>query len=89
MKRLRKEPTKVINLPDSIGHLLPLREELKEKAKEIREHMDEVDATILLALGDAEVGNLSDGTRIEHMEIKRKGYTVEATSYRQLRVRKP
>jgi hypothetical protein len=42
-----------------------------------------------MALGDAEVGNLPDGSTLVRKAVERNGYTVEATNYIEMRRVKP
>ncbi len=60
-------------------------ESLKEEQKKLKRMEDAAKAKILGAIGDAEIGILPDGTKLIRKEVPRKEYTVDATSYIQLR----
>lgn len=60
----------------------------KAKYAEDRFH-DGLNNLMKLALGDAEVGNLPDGSTLVRKEVERKGYTVEPTTYIEMRRVKP
>jgi putative phage-type endonuclease len=88
VKRFRRVPEKVVDLGDDLNVLLATRESLAAEAKAIKERQEECDKQLLLALGDAEVGMFADGTKVSYLEQHRKGYTVEPSSYRVLRIAK-
>ncbi len=50
---------------------------------------DAAKARLMHAMGSASIGRLSDGTVLTRKEIARKGYTVEATTYVDFRIRSP
>ena len=88
VKRLKKVPSKTTVLPGSTSVLIDERERYKVIAKDTKKNLDRIEAEILLALGDAEAGDLPDGRQLTYMETERAGYTVQPTKYRTLRVRK-
>lgn len=88
VKRLRKTANKTVALDVRAGALLEVRDNLKAEAKAIREEIETLEARLLLDLGDAESGTLPDGREVTYFATERKGYTVEPTTYRTLRVRK-
>lgn len=90
VKRLRRQPGRVVQIgaDESIYFLLSTRDMLQREAKDIKERLEETDKHLLLRLGDAEEGVLPDGRRITYHEQHRKGYTVQPSSYRVLRVTK-
>lgn len=84
VKRLRRQPSKVVSVPDSIvGDWLKCKEaaSLAEDAKKAAE------ANLLAAMGDAEGADSIYG-RLTYLETHRKGYTVEPCTYRSLRIKK-
>lgn len=87
LKRRIRTPEKVVDLPLSIEALLEERNELKERNKENSQRLDAIDSEILTSLGDAEAGNLP-GKLITYFESNRKGYTVQPTTFRTLRIKK-
>ena len=60
----------------------------KAKYAEDRFH-DGLNNLMKMALGDAEVGNLPDGTTLVRKEVQRTGYTAEPTIYVEMRRVKP
>jgi putative phage-type endonuclease len=85
VKRLRRQPNKVISIPDAIvGDWLNCKEaeSLAKKAKEAAE------ANLLAAMGDAEGAESGMYGRITYLETSRKGYVVEPCTYRTLRLKK-
>jgi hypothetical protein len=75
---------------DRIGPLLDMREGLKrieadgEAAAKARRP---VDAEIISILGNSAKGRLLDGRLVEAKTVRRKGYTVEPSSYRAVKVK--
>lgn len=88
VKRLRRVPERAIELGDSVGFLLRTKEHLAAEAKDLKARQEETDKMILLALGDAEVGVTASGERVSYLEQHRKGYTVEPSTYRVMRITK-
>jgi putative phage-type endonuclease len=88
VKRLRRVPSKVVEMPDKCEWLMTTREHLKAEAKDLDERIAETDKLLLLELGDAEEGVFSDGRSVTYYEQHRKGFTVEPSSFRVLRVKK-
>lgn len=62
-----------------------LREERSEKEKEA----EALEAKLRALVGDASIAMLADGTWLELADVDRKGYTVEPTTYRTLRHKRP
>jgi putative phage-type endonuclease len=89
VKRLRKSAGKSIAFGQDEVELLNIRNQLKEAERDAKRKIEEIDAQILLRLGDAEEAICCDGTRLTYFERQRKSYTVEASSYRQIQVIKP
>lgn len=87
VKRMKREPKKVIDLDSTAWSLCLERAELKAEAKDLKKKIDNVDSRLILELGDAEAGNLPDGRQVTYFEQPRKGYTVDDTSFRVLRVK--
>lgn len=87
VKRLRKTPNKVIEASVDFEGLLVLRQSAKDCEKQAKEQVEEIEAKILVMLGDAEAANLSDGRQFTYMETSRKGYSVEPCKYRQIRIK--
>ncbi len=88
IKRLRKEAGKVIQASPQLVALLEHREQAKAKLASIAKEVEEVEAELLMELGDAEVAELPDGRRLTYLQSERKGYTVEPCKYRTLRTTK-
>jgi predicted phage-related endonuclease len=83
LKRVRRQPNKTVPVPDEL-----VDGWIAQRAARLQAEKDEEAAKVelLTALGDAEAGEYSRG-RVEYMELKRKGYTVEPSTYRALRTK--
>jgi hypothetical protein len=82
-------PGKSVVLSPAHGMVADLME-LAGKAKGAEERFhDGLSNLMKMAMGDAEVGNLPDGSSLVRKEIERAGYTVEPTSYVEMRRVKP
>jgi len=88
VKRLKRQPAKSIELRDGTQELIKSLAMLKDNLKLLGDRKKEVEAALLLELGDAEQGVLPDGTAVTYLESERKGYTVQPTKYRTLRIKK-
>ncbi len=89
VKRLRKTANKVVVLDDTaVSNLIASKEQLDATIKAANEELDSVKKSLMFALGDAEEGVLADGRAVTYYEQHRKGFTVEPTSFRVLRVKK-
>jgi putative phage-type endonuclease len=58
----------------------------RKRLRKLEKEREEVEAHIKAAIRDNEAGQLPDGTLYTYKEVNRKGYTVDPTSYRQLRL---
>jgi len=85
LKKLRRDPGRTVEIDQE---LVERWQEAKERAKEAQRQADELQAAVIAALGDAEAGELPDGRLVTYYEQFRKGYTVEDTTFRVLRVKK-
>lgn len=88
VKRLRREPNKVIEFDDTTTRLVAAWEAAKEMKRVSEKGVDDMQSQILLRLGDAEAARMSDGRMFTYMEQPRKGYTVADGTMRVARVRK-
>lgn len=84
LKRMRRTPKKTVEIDPS---LLEMYREAQEKAKASEKEVDEAKSLLLAALGDAEAGD-AGSEMVTYYESSRKGYVVEPTTYRQLRIKK-
>lgn len=84
LKRVRREPNKVVPIDPSLVGFWERAKELKRNAEKREE---EARRAILTALADAEGGDCGDGRTVTYLETKRKGYAVEDCTYRQLRLK--
>lgn len=84
IKRLRREPNKIVTLDHS---LIEKWEDWKGAESIARKEKDVALAAILTALGDAEAGETPEG-RFTYLEQTRKSYTVEESTYRVARFKK-
>jgi len=74
---------------DRILHWHKVRMDAKDQIAQLQCVTDAADAQLLKAFGDAGTLTLPDGSRYERREITRKGYTVEDSTYVQLKHVKP
>jgi len=88
IRRLKKTPNKMIEASPFFEAALKLREEAKAAEKLAKEQVEEIEAKLLIELGDAEAATLSDGRTFTYLETKRKSYTVAETVYRSIRIKK-
>lgn len=81
-KRFRRTVGKTVTIADS---LVRAYIDANEQAKQAEKAKESTKAALIAALGDAEVGESGIGTVFYKLQ-QRKGYTVAATEYRQLRI---
>ncbi len=84
IERLHRTPGKSIKVDDQLARDYLTASLAESEAKKAKEAAREA---LLSAFGDAEIAEFSGG-RFEYVERKRKGYTVEPTTYRQLMSKK-
>lgn len=83
IKRLKREPNKIVSVSDELvqtfiaQNLLKLQAERDAKAAQ---------AELLAAMGDAEGATYSGGS-LTYLESHRKGFTVQATTFRRLQIK--
>ena len=83
LKQLRREPESVVSIPDGPVELY-LAAKAEEKAAVAK--AEAAQAELLASLGAAEAGDYSGG-RVWYSEQTRKGYQVQESTYRVLRVK--
>ena len=84
LKRVKREPNKIIDLPGELLAEYELVEQQHKTAEKLRKDMQ---ARIIAALGDAEGARIGgNGAMFTYLETHRKAYSVEATTYRTLRL---
>lgn len=82
-------PGKAVTLSPAHAMVADLMD-LSGKAKYAEERFhDGLNNLMKMAMGDAEVGNLPDGSSLVRKEVSRTGYTVEPTTYVEMRRKKP
>lgn len=86
--RLRKVPNKVVVLDPSAQPVIDEWEAAKRERSAAAKRADTAQANLLLLMGDAEGASLPDGRLLVHAEQFRKGYQVQDSSYRVLRIKK-
>ncbi len=89
-KLMRRMPDKVVEWQENSDAFRALcdMEAAKISASAADARVDKAQATVLSRLGDAEAARLPDGRLLTYMQQTRKGYTVPASTYRVLRVKK-
>ena len=88
VKRLKRTEGKAIEADLELHGLIIRRESLKEQRAEVDRWTKETETKILLALGDADRIQLSDGTELHYAEQTRRAYSVAAATFRSFRIRK-
>ncbi len=86
LKRVRREPKKIVPLAVELADRLVVA---RAACKQAEGEKAEAERSILTALADAEGGDLGDGRMVTYLPSKRRGYTVEETTYRTIRVKTP
>lgn len=85
IKRLRRTPEKVTDVdPETVRAWL----DAKEAASGASKALDEAQAAVLTAMGDAEAALCGDLGAITYFKTNRSGFTVKPTTFRTLRHRK-
>ena len=84
LKRIRRQPSKVVPVADEIVQEWQAAKNLEKVAREGKE---EAERALLAALGDAEGGSSSLGD-ITYLEQARKEFVMKASTFRVLRFRK-
>jgi len=82
LKLMRREPEKIVSIDPAI-----VRTWLDAKAalKAAGEHEEQAKAAVLTAMGNGEAALCGDLGALTYLTVNRKGYTVQPSSYRQLR----
>ncbi len=88
LRRIRREPNKIINLEDLAEVTVFDWEKAKKAATEADKESKRLKSEVINLLGDAEAGQLANGDRVTYMESSRKGFTVEPSTSRTLRIKK-
>ena len=87
-KTFRPNPSKEVVLNEEAARLW---DGIKSARKLVSEHSKcakKMEAKLRILMEDANLGTLPDGTVIQLVEVKRKGYTVKDSSYTQLKEQK-
>lgn len=88
LKRVKREPNKIISLPAKAIEIVASLEAAKEAAKVAKADVEQRQAELIALLDDAEGGTLPDGRLATWMIQKRSGYVVSPTEFRQLKFKK-
>lgn len=88
VKRIRRQPNKVIQLDDEATTLVEQFEAACEADKTSKALVEDCKARLILLLGDAEGGTLPDGRMLTFMESTRRGYVVDECKFRSVRIKK-
>ena len=89
LKRIRRQPAKTIVLGKSGDTRFIAWEKAKSRLAKAKAKEEEAKAKLLLLLGDAEQGTTPSGATITYLESERKGYTVQPSRFRTLKVSQP
>lgn len=83
LKRVRRVPNKIVEIP---GDLVKDYEIASALAKSADKQKKDAQAALIAALGDAEAGTHSGG-QVTYFATKKKGYFVEESEYRSIRLK--
>lgn len=89
LKRIRRQPAKSIVLGKSSDSRIIAWEKAKARLAKAKAKEEEAKAKVLLMLGDAEQATTPSGVTITYLESERKGYTVQPSRFRNLKVSQP
>ena len=81
-----KRHDETVDLDDEVEVILNRRDFLTGQQSLYRKELIQIKRQLLLALGEADKGVTSSGREVTYTEQERKGYTVEPSTYRVLRV---
>lgn len=87
VKRLRRVPSKQTTFGPVVTALVKRRDRVNKAKLDIEKRVKELDAKILVALGDAESAILDGGGELTYYETEKKGFYVNPTKYRTLRIK--
>lgn len=88
VKRLRRQPNKSVELDQGDATLcLAVIEAAKSRIKSAKKDKEHAESELLMMMDDAECGMLADGRTVTYTEIRRRGYEVQPTTYRTLKVK--
>lgn len=85
LKRVRRTPGKIVTLGSYAENLIAAWETAKQIKKSAEQAVEQAQAAILDALGDADAAQLPDGRQLTYMTESRKAYQVAANEFRVLR----
>lgn len=88
LKRIKREPASEVWLGEDALAAVANWETAKATRNAAEKQAELMQAHVLALLGEAEAGILPDGRAVTYMPTNRKGYTVDPTTYRTLRLRK-
>lgn len=86
VKRMKRVPNKAIEL--DLSTELESLEACKQAIKDAEQQKELIEKSILTQLGDAECSILPDGRQVTYFSQTTKPYSVEAKTYRVLRIKK-
>lgn len=87
-KRLIKTPGKEVVVGVGPWPGLEKLAQVRKAKSRVKQYEEFLKAALLTAMGDAECITFDDGTRLEHKQYMRSGYTVEPSTYRRLHIKK-
>lgn len=74
---------------DQLADVIDLRQRIKAEFEAAKERLASIDNELRLAIGDHSAGTVAGEIAVAYPVINRKGYWVEATTYRRLDVKDP
>ena len=88
VKRLRRKPNTEVALNGDSLSLVAEWESARAAKSAAEKALEAAQSNLLMLLGDAEAGRLEDGRLVTYLQTTRKGYTVDESTYRTLRIKK-
>ena len=89
LKRIRREPGSSVYLEDADVFRVNWQQYCRQQATRWEKAAKYADAQLIARLGSTEGANLPDGRIVTYLETHRKGYVVEPTTFRSLKITEP
>lgn len=88
LKRMRRRPASTIELDDSAAQVVAEHEAAKATKSAAEKTCAAAQSKVISLLADAEAGRLPDGRLVTYLQSTRKGYSIDETTFRTLRIKK-
>jgi putative phage-type endonuclease len=88
LKRIRRQPKSEVEIYDAGAQAVAEWEAAKATKSAAEKTLEAAQAKLVALLGESEAGRLPDGRVVTYLSQTRRGYTVDETSFRTLRIKK-